>query len=200
MEKKNIIFLTVIAIATLLVAVVGATFAYFSTVVNKEVTGDANKADISTVKYNTSTITFTTTGSKITMADAIPGDSKSTTFTIKNSSTTDIEYNIMWKDVTSTFNIADEDYAGTAPSTQADELVYTLVCTGGTAINKAETTMPLNDADANAKIASDVTVAAGQTADCTLTVTFKNLETEQNYNQGRTFSGVIDVTTNNITQ
>lgn len=40
MEKKNTILLTVIAIATLLVAVVGATFAYFTATVNT--TNDAN--------------------------------------------------------------------------------------------------------------------------------------------------------------
>lgn len=41
MEKKNTILLTVIAIATLLVAVVGATFAYFTATITSE--NDANK-------------------------------------------------------------------------------------------------------------------------------------------------------------
>lgn len=36
MEKKNTLLLTVIAIATLLVAVVGATFAYFATTIRSE--------------------------------------------------------------------------------------------------------------------------------------------------------------------
>ncbi len=39
MEKKNTILLTVIAIATLLVAVVGATFAYFTATVNNDEVG-----------------------------------------------------------------------------------------------------------------------------------------------------------------
>lgn len=199
MERKNVIFLTVVAIATLLVAVVGATFAYFSTTVKTNVTDDANKASVTTAKYSESTITFTTTGNKIEMTDAIPGDSKSTTFTIANTGNTDINYNIAWKSVTNTFNAKDADYVGTAPATQADELVYSLACTGGTTIPAAEKTMPLNDADDNAKIATDVTVKANQTATCTLTVTFKDTNSEQNYNQGRAFTGTVDVTTNNIT-
>lgn len=46
MEKKNTILLTVIAVATLLVAVVGATFAYF-TATNK-VTGSGKEATVTT--------------------------------------------------------------------------------------------------------------------------------------------------------
>ena len=42
MEKKNMVLLTVIAIATLLVAVVGATFAYFTATITDNRTGDSN--------------------------------------------------------------------------------------------------------------------------------------------------------------
>ncbi len=54
MEKKNTLLLTVIAVATLLVAVVGATFAYFSL----STTGGSNTtATISTPKIGQATIT-----------------------------------------------------------------------------------------------------------------------------------------------
>ncbi len=43
MEKKNMVLLTVIAIATLLVAVVGATFAYFTATVQDNRTGQAEE-------------------------------------------------------------------------------------------------------------------------------------------------------------
>ena len=48
MEKKNMVLLTVIAVATLLVAVVGATFAYFTASItnNYNGTGDNGKANI----------------------------------------------------------------------------------------------------------------------------------------------------------
>lgn len=47
MEKKNTILLTVIAVATLLVAVVGATFAYFTASVT-DTTSESNKANVTT--------------------------------------------------------------------------------------------------------------------------------------------------------
>lgn len=57
MEKKNTILLTVIAVATLLVAVVGATFAYFtatsSTDNNASTTGTVNTATVAKVKLTT---------------------------------------------------------------------------------------------------------------------------------------------------
>ena len=36
MEKKNVVLLTVIAVATLLITVVGATFAYFAATIDNE--------------------------------------------------------------------------------------------------------------------------------------------------------------------
>ena len=48
MEKKNTILLTVIAVATLLVAVVGATFAYFTASTNAGTAGNTNTATTAT--------------------------------------------------------------------------------------------------------------------------------------------------------
>lgn len=58
MEKKNTVLLTVIAVATLLVAVVGATFAYFTASASGTVTGktEANTPNLATVKLNTQAI------------------------------------------------------------------------------------------------------------------------------------------------
>ena len=52
MDKKNTMLLTVIAVATLLVAVVGATFAYFATATNNAkttITGSTENAQVGTV-------------------------------------------------------------------------------------------------------------------------------------------------------
>ena len=49
MEKKNTILLTVIAVATLLVAVVGATFAYFTAATNADGTGNVNTGNANTL-------------------------------------------------------------------------------------------------------------------------------------------------------
>lgn len=58
MEKKNTVLLTVIAVATLLVAVVGATFAYFTATTTPEGAGTANTStttQIGSVKFELAT-------------------------------------------------------------------------------------------------------------------------------------------------
>ena len=53
MEKKNTILLTVIAVATLLVAVVGATFAYFTA--TNSTSGEGGTTDVTTAAKDCAT-------------------------------------------------------------------------------------------------------------------------------------------------
>ena len=69
MEKKNTILLTVIAIATLLVAVVGATFAYFTA--NVTTSNEGNKT--TTVKTAAMVNSNMNMGDKIDVTNALPG-------------------------------------------------------------------------------------------------------------------------------
>lgn len=199
MERKNVIFLTVVAIATLLVAVIGATFAFFSTQVQSDVTNDKNKVDIGTANLSSlPMIVFDVTGNKINMEKAYPGDSAESEFTIKNNSEVDLAYNISWKDVTSDFNEKEPNFVGSAPVSQAEELKYSVSCTatmeGSTPVSKTDVTAPLVDGP----IASNLVVKAKDTATCKITVTFVNLDTPQNYNQGRNFTGTINVDANTL--
>lgn len=201
MERKNVIFLTVIAIATLLVAVVGATFAYFSTTVQTNISGQQNQASVGTAKYERSTITFSAQGDRINLENAIPGNTASVTFKIANSGNTDIPYNIRWTGVTNNFNATNNDPNTGAASqpldgkNMADDLVYKMECTGGTVRSTSETTAPTT---ATASILDNLVVTAGQEATCVLTVTFKETNANQNYNQGKSFQGTVEVTTENI--
>ena len=69
MEKKNTILLTVIAIATLLVAVVGATFAYFTATVTTE-NNNQNTINGTTALLTSATMDF---GNKVTAKNLYPG-------------------------------------------------------------------------------------------------------------------------------
>lgn len=70
MEKKNTILLTVIAVATLLVAVVGATFAYFTA----NVTTTNSEKNTTTVTTRTIASATMTLGNEISsVEDALPG-------------------------------------------------------------------------------------------------------------------------------
>lgn len=69
MEKKNTILLTVIAIATLLVAVVGATFAYFTASVTTT-NQDNNQTTVEAAAIVSASMNM---GDKIEVANALPG-------------------------------------------------------------------------------------------------------------------------------
>lgn len=73
MEKKNTLLLTVIAVATLLVAVVGATFAYFGTFTQD--TNQNTKVNVTTQAAKTSTFVTGETSIELTVksADMIKG-------------------------------------------------------------------------------------------------------------------------------
>ncbi len=58
MERKNTVLLTVIAVATLLVAVVGATFAYFTATNNNGTTTGAGTDNVMTATLGDTTFTF----------------------------------------------------------------------------------------------------------------------------------------------
>ena len=116
MEKKNVIFLSVIAVATLLTAVVGTTFAYFTaTVIGNQ---SANNVTVST---DTLAVTYAQTSS-ISVANWVPGKSAAMRFTVANSSKNDTKFNLVWnKGVTNTI----------ADAADAKDITYTLYsCTG----------------------------------------------------------------------
>lgn len=70
MEKKNTILLTVIAIATLLVAVVGATFAYFTAQVTSDKADKNNQTNVTTAAFASANMAM---GDKVTATDIAPG-------------------------------------------------------------------------------------------------------------------------------
>lgn len=88
MEKKNTILLTVIAIATLLVAVVGATFAYFTASVN---TNEGNGGTgTTTVKSKTTATASMDLGSDVSPTDGVlPGYKVVKPITIKGGTDAD---------------------------------------------------------------------------------------------------------------
>ena len=77
MEKKNMVLLTVIAVATLLVAVIGATFAFFTATVqdNRSGSGDTGATSLTAGSVASSTIVASVAGSAghFTVADVYPG-------------------------------------------------------------------------------------------------------------------------------
>ena len=186
MEKKNVIFLSVIAVATLLTAVVGTTFAYFTATVSGN--ESANNVKVST---DTLAVTYAQTSS-ISQSNWVPGKSASMRFTVANNSNNATKFNLVW-DAGVTNTVAD--------AADAKDITYTLYsCTSAedaTCTTKLVTAAQLPAANAASTTAipeaAALTVAAKGTNYYKLTVDFAETNKEQNSLQGKSFGGTIIV-------
>ena len=185
-KKGNTVLLTVIAIATLLVAIVGATFAYFTA----SVTGNAEASSVIVRTAEIGSIVYEN-GTELKLENAYPGAYSNTiTFTITSSadSTVDVAYAINWVNVTNDF-------------VAKDDLVYTLTGEAkkldGTAGTGTVVPSQLNKVapSTSGVIGSGVLAAGGEVHTYTMQMHFKETGSDQNINQGRNFVGKIEVTT-----
>ena len=180
MERKSTVFLTVIAVLTLLIAVVGATFAYFT------VTITGNETATSTI-IKTANIKITyTKGQDLALDSAEPGSSGTLTFSVQNEGDRSLQYYVKWTDVVNTF------YTGEHP----EELKYSVSVTDGNASSLytlSNITAPGSDGYININSTDPITIAPGVTHNYSITMNFIDTSSVQNYNQGKTFSAAADV-------
>ena len=162
-----------ILIISVLILLIGVSFAYFSL----EITGN------DTAKYNTITtgdlkLTFTDTNA-LTLTDALPGDSATKTISVKNTGTIDTSYNIVWKELTNTIT--------------NDELVIEATCKRLNSSNTEEGTcesIPQKAVSSN-KLKLNIPIEPGITHEYTLKLTFIDTGSTQNYNKNKSFNGKI---------
>ncbi len=200
-NRKNTILLTVIAVATLLVAVVGATFAYFTAQGGGDVTKNIN------VKTDTSdSATFTLepisiTANQTNFAQGEGDQTQTVTGTASfTANSTDETSEFCY---TLTINVANNDFVYTTAPTNTPELVLDVTKDAGTKTSpvKVITAKDVTTQTAGAiqvpttNGGSDyihkITASKGTTVLDTfkITLAFKNLESDQNANTGKTFSG-----------
>ena len=181
-KKGNTVLLTVIAVATLLVAVVGATFAYFTA----SVAGNDTASSVVVKTAQIGTITYTN-GNEVKLENAYPGATSETkTFTVAAdaSATANVNYSLNWTNVTNGF-------------VNKEDLVYTLTGANSDASNTTTTLVTKTNEvapSANTLIGSSV-LKPGETHTYSLTVNFKETGSDQNTNQGKAFTGKIEVST-----
>lgn len=195
MEKKNTVLLTVIAIATLLVAVVGATFAYFSaSVTNTEkttVTATTAKAnDVFTYTANNEIVLDGITNENMSLAQKgqfIDSDEKTTTVSLQaGDGSATCTYDLVWTE-TST-----EKYALSTTLTEGTK-EFTLQGSDGTQ-SFAETNvdkLPVTLGSYTITDNGSDSVATTQT--WTFKAQFYNLDAVQNDQINKTFTGEISV-------
>lgn len=198
--KNNTVMLTIIGIATLLIAVVGATFAYFSATL----TGTNNEKEY-TVRSAIVGTEFNG-GADITATGIYPKEEAwgTKTFSIKTTSTkgvsTKYRITLVIDDNDTTADTTISDGAGHIKRFQANALSYTLTASEANAAT--EGIMPTATETQIANPSQDIVFgeatiygndAVEVTQTYTLSMFFKDTGTDQNANQGAQFKAHISI-------
>ena len=181
--KINVTKLSIITIISLFtLAVIGLSYAYFST----EITGEGKYVTLDTatlkLKYTDNTV--------LSLDNAIPGDFVTKTFTVENIGTKKVSYNIVWNNLINTINNYDlqldmkcksyKDY-NTSSKVESGEC---------SSFYKA---VPYTETSISKDIKRNNEIDIGITHEYTVTITFKNRPYLQNDNLNKSFSGKIDL-------
>ena len=173
MKDKKILFGTLIVL--LLLLTVGLSYAYFSTAVK----GNDNAKNV-VVEAGTLKLTYTD-GPAINAQYIKPGWSTTKEVSVKNNGTLDAYYNVIWRSLTNTII--------------NNELVLSATCQRLNASGTVEGTCesisqaPISDMT----IAKKINIESGITHKYTFTILFKEINADQNYNQGKKFGGVLGI-------
>lgn len=169
MKNKKVV-LTVLGILIVLLSVIGVTYAYYSAKVKEN-----NKTE-TVIKTNELNLVYTGT-QEINCSNIVPGDSCIKKFTVENTSSVPVTYNIYMVGITNEFN---------------EELVYTLTDETGSVV--AETPLPVTNQN-KTYLKTAIKIEKGVKKSYTLKIELKNLDVDQNYNQGKTFKATLGIDT-----
>lgn len=173
MKDKKLIF--GIALAFVFLASFSFSYAYFSnSIVNKDVRDQVVETGTLSLRY--------VDGAEIAMNNIKPDDTFTKTIYVANTSTMEVTYNLIWQELVNEI--------------ENNEMVLSATCTrmNGTteeedgACNDIED-MPIYDTTIKKKIVIEPNIVHKYD----LTITFLELNDNQNYNQGKKFNGVLGV-------
>lgn len=177
--KTQTIFLSVIGIATLLVAIIGATFAWF----NVSITGGEEPSNMVITTASLGSVTFTD-GAEIDASGILPGTVKSKTFTIAQtdpSATESITYNIK-------LNVLSNTLTPNAKGQFVHSISSTGNTNGGTLVTLPETEIPITST-----IIGTGTLDGYESHVYDYQIALKYINEDQNDALGKEFSGYITV-------
>ena len=163
-----------IVIVFLFLATVSFTYAYFrSTIVNKDV-----KDQI--VTTGTLELTYTD-GPQIIMNNIKPGATITKEVSVKNTGTLNTSYNLVWQEL--------------ANEIINDEMVIEATCTrlNSNGVEEGTCESLSNTPIKRIKIKENVSIEPRITHKYNITITFKEISADQNYNQGKNFTGTLGI-------
>ena len=173
MKDKKILFIT--GIVLLFLMTVGMSYAYFSL----SVSGNADAKDM-VVEAGTLRLTYTDSP-EIIMQNIKPGQTITKKVTVKNTGTLDTAYNLVWQELYNKIGRNDLVMSYTCERLNSSGTV------DGTCAGLTETPVKTKT------ITKNIPIESGVTHNYTITITFKETGENQNYNQGKSFSGVLGI-------
>lgn len=173
--ERHTLLIYIIAILTLLVAIIGATFAWFSA----KIIGNENASSV-LIKSSSLTIEYLASN-EINEKNIGPGFSKNLTFTISNNSGGTAGYKLYWL-------VGTNEFVG-------NDLVYSLTATSNKTGDKFVTANQTVIPKVTEQIGTGV-IPTGNVQTYTLNVSFLNRDADQNDDKGKAFAGKIEVRSN----
>ncbi len=178
---KFIIITSIFGIISIIVLLIGITYAYYNAPINTYTPASYELQTTSELK-----VTYTADTSGVSCNKCTPGWSDYVKFSVYNPKGTKAAYNVVWANFTNNF-------------TRQSDLTYTLTCTStsGTC-NGISGQLPSTSSSVR-NIISNITISPGVKHTYTLTVKYENLSgTNQSADKGKTFSGKISITAANV--
>lgn len=163
-----------IGIAFLFLATISFTYAYFST----SIKNDSVKNQV--VTTGTLELTYTD-GPEVIMTNIKPGTSLTKEVSVKNTGTLEVFYDLVWQELTNGISNYEMVMSATCERRNNSGTVE------GTCEGVASTAIEDNN------IKKNITIESGVTHKYVITITFKETNRNQNYNQGKKFSGVLGI-------
>ena len=173
MKDNKILFGTLIVLLLLLTT--GLSYAYFSI----SVKGNDNAKNV-VVEAGTLSLVYTD-GPEIKAQNIKPGWSTTKEVSVKNNGTLGAYYNVIWQSLTNEIT--------------NNEMVISATCQRLNSAGTVEGTcdsipqVPVSDMT----IAKKISIESGFTHKYTFTILFKEINANQNYNQGKEFDGVLGI-------
>ena len=164
-----------VGLAFLLLMTISLSYAYFST----NVSGNDNAKDV-VVNAGTLSLVYTD-GPEIKVENIRPGKTITKEVSVKNTGTLDTAYNIVWQELSNEITNNEMLVSATCVRLNASGVVE------GTCNAIAESAISSNT------IQKNISIESGITHKYTFTITFKEIDADQNYNQGKKFSGVLGI-------
>lgn len=171
-REEKIIFVFILIFV--FIGTVGFTYGYFKAEFSYQ--SDEVKVTTGTLKLD-----YVDNSPLIYKSNFKPGDVITKTITVENTGTLDATYDLVWKEYNNSITNNELVIKAVCDSMTTDDIM------SGTCSNIEEKPV------AKENIKSNVSIAPGIKHKYVIEITFKNLEEDQNYNQGKTFSGVINI-------